>query len=191
MGWIRPRHHGRGPKHSLQIAAGRCQWNIVAYASPFAVASVLELFYAHGYRWWQALIITVSIGGLWGGMFCRQWRWRSKGTLVEIDVDGLLFLGGRRVPWADIAAVRRIRKNQWEGVVFVARPGVVLPLLQILLFTVRTPERRAQRLIKQWGSQLVLFPALLDTSADRIIDAVHVLGDGTAVHGGHRRHVTG
>jgi hypothetical protein len=149
------------------------------------------LFYAHGSRWWQALILTVSIGGLWGGTFYRQWRWRRKGTLLEIDVDGLLFLGGHRVPWADIAAVHCTRKNHWEGVVFVARPGVVLPLLQILLFTVRTPERRAQTLIKQWGSQLVLFPALLNTSTDRIIDAVHVLGDGTPVHGGHRRYITG
>lgn len=180
----------RGPRGALEIRAG-WQWPIVGVALPVAVPAALGLFVARGFEWWTALCLVVSIGWLWGTSFYRQWRWRKKGTLLEINAQGLSFLGGRNVPWADIATVRRTRKDNWEGVVFVARPGVVLPLLQILLFTRRSPERRAQVMIKRWGSQLVLVPIFLDTSAERIIEAVHVFGDSVPVHGGRPRDVSG
>jgi hypothetical protein len=178
---VRP---GEDPPDALEFGAGR-QWNIVGATAVLASGAVVGLAYERGVEWWLSLLLAVAVAYVAGSFLLRQWRWRAKGALVRIDGYGLAVSGGPRVPWGDIAAVERTGRDEREGVVFVARPGVAVPPppARIPLLAVRPPG--------QWGSQVVFFPALLDVSAEGIMAAVHHFGDGVPVRGGGSRDVSG
>ncbi|MFC1420971.1 hypothetical protein [Streptacidiphilus cavernicola] len=109
-----------------------------------------------------------------------QWRLRSKAWLLRLDQHGVTVHGHRTVPWADLLHVKSTlpRKGRPVEVVFLARPGILLPPMPSgLPLPFSRPAARAAALTRRFGSPLVLLPTALSASAPEILAVVQRLSD--------------
>ncbi|GAA1236762.1 hypothetical protein GCM10009665_28680 [Kitasatospora nipponensis] len=105
-------------------------------------------------------------------------RRRAAGWRLRLDTSGVTVRGHETVPWSDLSEVRLVllsAKLPRQALVFVPRPGVVLPAMPVS-WPLSRPRARADRLIGKYGSPIVVEPLLMGTTVERLGAAVRRLG---------------
>lgn len=140
-----------------------------------------DALFEHGAKAVFGLVVFVVFGAFGVAVVFLAVQ-RVGRDLARLDDSGIALAGGRTVAWGEISVVRHERKREWEGLVFVPRDRVELPILLGPLFPFMSAHSYAQRLTSHWGSPLVLFPRYLNVSSAQVIDAVRRFGGGVPMH---------